>query len=220
MRHPARPERSPGESPSASSVRTSTSFTCATWPTRPSTAASIACATSSEPSSPDIPTAAIPSAPRDATSRLFARARERHAQHVDILVRRKAPAVHEASARRPSWRLQRGDRFAAAVHHAEARGRSAPALRECDAASRGSRCTRPPILITRIIAGSPIVSSSPSSRFAFCTACPAAPFTRLSIAATMISVGARTPAAMVGGDSHDVPMHDIAQRGDLRRSPR
>src|SRR5687767_3706162 len=44
-------------------------------------------------------------------------------------------------------------------------------------------------------AGSPSVSSSPSMRLAFCTAWPAAPFMRLSIAERINRAGRRTDAS-------------------------
>src|SRR5436190_375178 len=45
-------------------------------------------------------------------------------------------------------------------------------------------------------AGSPACSLKPKRTFAFCSACPAAPFIRLSIAEMIISVGWRTFAAL------------------------
>ena len=48
---------------------------------------------------------------------------------------------------------------------------------------------RPPIFTTRIYAGSPVCSLNPRRTLAFCSAWPAAPLTRLSIAEIMMSVG-------------------------------
>src|SRR5205823_4859795 len=42
-------------------------------------------------------------------------------------------------------------------------------------------------------AGKPAVSSTPNIKLAFCTACPAAPFRRLSMAEVTSSIGARVP---------------------------
>jgi hypothetical protein len=49
-------------------------------------------------------------------------------------------------------------------------------------------------------------------RFAFCTAWPAAPFIRLSIAATTINVGCLTCAAIGDTHPHDIPTDHVAQR--------
>src|SRR6185437_10940992 len=104
------------------------------------------------------------------------------------------PPSHELGGR-AEGALQRRHLVAAAVHDAHRRRRRAP---------RRVHHRRQPGVVLRSAAeldhahhaGNPIASSSPASRLPFCTACPAAPFTRLSIAATTITVGCRTPAAV------------------------
>ena len=68
-----------------------------------------------------------------------------------------------------------------------------PARRE-RTGERGIRLRAPADLDDARHGGNPAVSSRPSIRFAFCTAWPAAPFRRLSIADVTSSVGVRVPA--------------------------
>ena len=191
------PARSPADSRRVSSCREQRGVRRATARRRGRSApASSGVAASSAPSSPERPTAARlrRRAPRrvacsplpDSAMRTISRssalvtrrpptnAARRRSSRCSALTSSPPPCTTTSDAAAPR-RMRRGER----------RG------------SAGSSCGRPPILMTRVMPAAPRVSSRPSIRFAFCTAWPAAPFTRLSIADVTSSVGVRVPAIIV-----------------------
>ena len=92
--------------------------------------------------------------------------------------------------------LERADFVAATVHEHEAAVRARPPGRE-RWRERRIRLRAAADLDDARHAGNPAVSSRPSTRLAFWTACPAAPFNRLSMADVTSTVGVRIPASIV-----------------------
>ena len=145
-------------------------------------------------------------------------ARQRHAHELDVLRRRHAPAVDERRlARRAppaASRLRRRRRA-----RAPGRPRCSPSPTRPRRRAPDLAAGRPPILMTRVIRGSPAVSSRPSMRFAFCTAWPAAPFMRLSIARRDEQHRLRAcPPAAWRRCARRCDADDVAERRRLRRN--
>src|SRR4029079_9181822 len=90
--------------------------------------------------------------------------------------------------------LKSGNFVATPVHNANVLCISFPERRDC-IDQRGIRLN-PAAEFDDGNHNRPAVSSRPSIRFAFCIACPAAPFVRLSIAAVTMSVGEFVLAAL------------------------
>src|SRR5205085_5806116 len=96
----------------------------------------------------------------------------------------------------PVHALQRGDFVTATVH--DQQGSRRGAMRGSEGADeRGIRLRASANLDDARHCGSPSVSAKPAMMFAFCSAWPAAPFTRLSMADVTSSVGVRVPAMFV-----------------------
>src|SRR6266480_120555 len=120
--------------------------------------------------------------------------RKNHAQQLEIGLGSNATSSHEC--RFPSQRaLHRRHLVTATVHHTHFPGCRAPgsANRACQTRVRLRSASD---LHDAHHAGNPVCSPKSRSTLAFCTAWPAAPFTRLSNAEMMIRVGCRTFAAL------------------------
>src|SRR5690606_37473438 len=122
-------------------------------------------------------------------------ARKHHDRHIQRL-RRRDPAPARPCDRHPEPAHERAHLRTTAVHHDDGipyMGKVTRQLREPD------RVTEVPptdLQDAHVHSRRPSRSSSPSARFAFCTACPAAPFTRLSSAATTSRAGASNPSTV------------------------
>src|SRR6476620_3381691 len=122
--------------------------------------------------------------------------RQSHPHDIDVLGARHASATHKLRCE-PERALQ-GRHFVTTAVNDHNRARStAPELRDlCRQRGIALRATANLDDPCRAVhAGSPDPSLRPSMRFAFCTACPAAPFTRLSIADITTRTGRRVPAS-------------------------